>query len=231
MNLPSYLSRLLLTAAGALFAACGSSSDPTGSAGLGTHPKDGGQPDAAEPGDDAGSTIDTALPPVEDGPSCAVVVAAHPIEGNLHMPLCSPLAYGTNPPSSGDHYPIWASYRTYTKPFLPGFFVHSLEHGTVVISYNCQDGCPADVARIQAFIDALPADCAGPPRRIILLPNPQLDVRFAASAWGFTLKADCFDQAEFAAFVAAHYNHAPEDICSDGVDPLTGGPGGTPLCP
>jgi hypothetical protein len=222
----SYLSRFLLVAAVAVLAACGSSSAPTGSSGQGTQPHDGG-----EPPDAMGPRDDTGLPPVEDGPSCAAVVTAHPIEGNLHMPVCSPLVYGTNPPSSGDHYPIWAAYRTYTKPFLPGFWVHSLEHGTVVISYNCSDGCPSDVARIQAFIDALPADCAGPPRRIILLPNPQLDVRFAASAWGFTLKSECFDRAAFAEFVAAHYNHAPEAICANGLDPLTAGTGGTPLCP
>jgi len=170
-----------------------------------------------------------ALP--EDGASCSVVVEEHPIEGNLHMLPCSPLVYGTNPPSSGNHYGNWAAYQTYNKPFLPGFWVHSLEHGTVVISYNCGQGCPTEVARIQAFIDALPADCTGPPRRIILLPNPALDVRFAASAWGFTLKADCFDPSAFSAFVAAHYNHAPEDICANGLDPLTAGPGGTALCP
>ena len=102
-------------------------------------------------------------------------------EGNLHMPVCSPLAYGTNPPQSGNHYPIWAAYKTYAQPFLPGFWVHNLEHGAVVLTYNCPGGCAADVARIQAFVDALPADCAGPPRRIILLPDPDLDVRVSAA--------------------------------------------------
>jgi len=31
-----------------------------------------------------------------------------------------------------------------------------------------------------------------------MLPDPDLDVRFAASAWGFTLKAACFDRDAFA---------------------------------
>jgi hypothetical protein len=109
--------------------------------------------------------------------------------------------------------------------------VHDLEHGAVVLTYNCPGGCADDVARIQAFIDKLPADCDTPPRRIVLLPDPDLDVRFAASAWGYTLKADCFEEGPFGAFVAAHYGHGLEDICSDGVDPLTAGTGGTPLCP
>jgi hypothetical protein len=81
------------------------------------------------------------------------------------------------------------------------------------------------------MVDALPADCGTPARRVILLPNPTLDVRFAASAWGFTIKSNCFDRAAFAQFIADHYARAPENICSDGVDPLTGGTGGTPLCP
>ena len=90
---------------------------------------------------------------------------------------------------------------------------------------------PELVARAQALIDALPADCGTPPRRIVMLPNPDLDVRFAASAWGFTLKADCFDSTAFASFVADHYGHGPEAVCSDNIDPLTAGAGGTPLCP
>src|SRR5258705_13540604 len=61
--------------------------------------------------------------------SCAVAIEGHPIEGNLHMQFCSPLTFGTNPPSSGNHYPTWAAYRTYAQTFLPGFWVHSLEHG------------------------------------------------------------------------------------------------------
>lgn len=245
MNPGSSASSFLFVGLLAALTACGSSAASTGSNAQGTDPlhdaggnaDSGGHPDEAA-GSPADGVIleDVAQPeagrtPREDAASCSAIVQEHPIEGNLHMAPCSPLVYATNPPSSGNHYAFWAAYQTYTKPILPGFWVHSLEHGTVVISYNCDDGCPAEVARIQAFIDALPADCTGPPRRIILLPNPALDVRFAASAWGFTLKANCFAPSDFSAFVAAHYNHAPEDICSNGLDPLTAGTGGTALCP
>jgi hypothetical protein len=209
---------------GAALAACGSSSAPSTPIGQPIHPADA-----------AADTLDAArpetAPPPTDGPTCAALTEQHAIEGALHMALCSPLTFGTNPPSSGNHYGYWAAYRTYAQPVLPGFWVHSLEHGAVVIGYHCDDGCPDEVARAQAFIDRLPADCGAPPRRVILLPNPDLSVRFAASAWGFTLRADCFDEAAFAAFVAEHYGHGPEDICADGVDPFTAGPGGTPLCP
>jgi hypothetical protein len=213
---------------GSALAGCGSSGAPGTPVGQPVHPGDASTYDVESPVDAVG--LETGEPMV-DGATCAAVAEAHPIEGNLHMAICSPLTYATNPPSSGNHYAIWAAYHSYTEPFLPGFWVHSLEHGAIVIGYHCPEGCPDEVARAQAFIDALPADCGSPPRRVILLPNPALDVRFAASAWGFTLRADCFDEASFAAFVTAHYGQGPEDICSDGVDPLTGGTNGTPLCP
>lgn len=214
-------------------AACGSSDMGMNGAGAtggtgGTHPGDGGKcgggngdPDAAPPDPDA-------APP--DHGDCQAVVASHPIEGAQHAPLCSPLTYGTNPPSSGNHYAIWADYRTYDRSFARGFWVHSLEHGAVVITYNCPGGCVAEVAEVQGFIDGLPADSCGPmARRVILTPDPELDVRFAASAWGFTLRANCFDRDAFSSFYSDHYDHAPESICGGGTDPTD--VCGTSACP
>jgi len=168
--------------------------------------------------------------------TCDAITAEHASEGNQHsMSLCVPLVYLTNPPSSGTHYAVWAVYKTYTKPFLPGFWVHNLEHGAMVITYNCPGGCAAELADAQKFIDALPTDCPAAvnaqKRRVLMVPNPDLDVRFAASAWGFTLKASCFNRAAFAKFYDDHYGHGLEPVCDDGYDPLTAGPGGTPICP
>lgn len=158
-----------------------------------------------------------------DGSACGAVIQQHPIEGFTHVPVCSPVSYGTNPPSSGNHYPIWAAYREYSTPVPPGFWVHDLEHGAVVITYNCPSGCAADLAKARAFIAALPVDplCSqsgGPQRRIVMTPDPSLDVEFAASSWGWTLKASCFESAVFAQFVAAHYGHGREVTCADGYD-------------
>jgi hypothetical protein len=184
--------------------ACGSSED-----GLGTGPGNGrGCMDAPGDGD--------ARP---DRGDCQATAASHPIEGATHMPICSPLSYGTNPPSSGNHYSVWAAYKTYDRPFSRGFWVHSLEHGAVVITYNCPEGCADEVAAVQAFIDCLPADCGDSVRRMILTPDPDLDVRFAASAWGHTLRANCFDRDAFSKFFTEHYDHAPESICGGGADP------------
>jgi hypothetical protein len=174
---------------------------------------------------------DAALPVYEAGAPtgpCDAVEQQQAVEGFLHVPVCSYVDYLTKPPSSGNHYPIWAEYKTYTSPIPEGFFVHNLEHGTIVLTYDCPDGCAADVAAAQAMLDALPADpdCAaqGSPvrRRSLMTPDPKLDVEFAASAWGWTLRAKCFDAAAFQAFALKHYNQGREDICADGDDVSVG---------
>lgn len=165
---------------------------------------------------------------------CAAVVQQHPIEGNTHVGECSVIDYRTNPPSSGNHYAIWAAYKVYSAPIPEGFWVHDLEHGAVVLTYNCavgqgdQAACDADVAAATKMIASLPDDPAcislgqpGVKRRSVLTPDPRLDVRFAASAWGWTLRANCFDPAVFEAFENAHYGMGAEPVCQDGEDPLS----------
>jgi hypothetical protein len=55
----------------------------------------------------------------------------------------------------------------------------------------------------------------------LLVPDPKLDARWGASAWGFTLRARCFDPAVFTAFYEAHAGgaEAPEAVlCATGAD-------------
>ncbi len=156
----------------------------------------------------------------DDGGQCVSTVEQHPDEGATHVPCTQAVPYMTNPPSSGNHYSCWAAYQTYTSPIPWGNLVHSLEHGAMILVYNCPDGCAADVSAMQAFIDGLPLDpnCGATlgKNRVILMPDPDLDARFAASAWTWTLKADCFDPAAFRQFFDQHYDHGHEVICSDG---------------
>lgn len=162
--------------------------------------------------------------------TCNSVTQQHAIAGYTHVPVCSPVSYGTNPPSSGNHYPIWAAYQSYTNDLPEGFWVHNLEHGAVVFSYNCPSGCASDIAAAQALIDALPDDAqcdpsAGDARvRMVMTPDPGLDVKFAASSWGWTLRADCFDPVTFGAFVQAHYAQGREAICGQGENLSSGIP-------
>ena len=157
-----------------------------------------------------------------DGGACTTVIQEWPALHFSHVSCTTDVAYDTEPPSSGDHYSCWAAYQTYTSPVPWGNLVHSLEHGAIVFVYNCPGGCDADVANIQAFIDGLPLDSDCVPilgkNRIILMPDPDpnLGVRFAASSWGWTLRADCFDPVAFRQFFDDHYDHGREVICNDG---------------
>lgn len=140
-----------------------------------------------------------------------------------HVAACSPVVYDTNPPTSGPHYPFWAAFKAYDAPVPRGFWVHDLEHGAVVITYNCPAGCDAEVQALLAYLDALPPDplCMAPLKaRYVITPDPELDVLFAASAWGFWLKSNCFDLPALGAFISDHYAKAPENFCFDGTDVL-----------
>lgn len=138
-----------------------------------------------------------------------------------HLEECSDIEYEMSPPVFGDHYPVWAAYKTYEFPVPLGYLVHSLEHGAVIFFYDCPEGCTEEVDDVQAFIATLPADarCSDDVQhQIILVPRPGLGARWAASAWGYSLTADCFDLAVFEQFYRAHLGQAPENLCIQGVD-------------
>ncbi len=155
------------------------------------------------------------------GGDCAVEVALPPSEGQAHVPTCTPVSYTSQPPASGSHYGTWPKFRVYDKPVPWGFLVHGLEHGAVVIAHNCPGDCSADLAEVRALYASVPSRpaCALPP--LIVTPDPTLDVPFAASAWGATLRARCFDRERFAAFITRRVNRGPEFFPNDcGVSDL-----------
>jgi len=163
-----------------------------------------------------------ALVPVESAPmgDCSAVLRSYMGATATHLPECSNIIYASSPPVFGEHYPVWAAYQTYDFPVPLGYLVHDLEHGAVVIFYDCPDGCADEVATAQAFIDALPADprCSAAVRaQVVLVPRPGLGARWAASAWGYSLSADCFDPQLFGQFYDDHHAQGPEDLCAQGV--------------
>lgn len=57
--------------------------------------------------------------------------------GRKHLPDGTKVAYNSNPPTSGDHFAEWTKTGVYSSPISDGHLVHSLEHGYIVVSYNC----------------------------------------------------------------------------------------------
>ena len=190
----------------------------------------GDDPPPANGGDDAdGPRPDPVV--LEDAP-CEIVLATPEYLAPDHVPVGTPLEYNSNPPSSGAHYGTWAAFKEYTAPIDRGYYVHNLEHGAIVLLYKCEDasGCPDVVQALRDAAAALPADplCETSTRgqvraRVVIAPDPLLDVPVAAAAWGFTYRARCVHPASLQKFAREHYGQGPESICVDGQDvtPLT----------
>lgn len=169
------------------------------------------------------------LPEVCSPPAgaCKTRTCEPPVVAAEHVEMCSEIAFTSNPPTSGPHYPIWGLFKTYEKPLARGFYLHDAEHSGVILLYNCklfasEDECAETVATLNAYVAEKPADpkCDEPTHnRIILTPDPELDVPYAAVAWGYSLKSDCFDRGATDAFIDAHYGKNYEDFCSGGIDP------------
>ena len=75
--------------------------------------------------------------------TCASEVCQHPNEGALHETPCASLSFEQNPPTIGTHYSTWASFKTYDAPISRGFWVHSMEHGAVVLARGAVLACRA----------------------------------------------------------------------------------------
>lgn len=158
----------------------------------------------------------------DPGP-CQAAITAYPLDPGEHVPVGDPIAWRSNPPSSGKHYPIWAAWsRVYTQPVPRGHWVHNLEHGGVALLDNCPAGCPDVVSGLAAFAQGIQADpLCGPPLRArwLVTPDPLLPegVQVAAASWGFTYTARCLDPATLGIFVQQHYGRGTETTCADGM--------------
>jgi hypothetical protein len=124
--------------------------------------------------------------------------------------------YEQTPPAGGDHNAYWLNCGVYTEQVPNENAVHSLEHGSVWITYD-----PAVVT--DAEVDELKAKL--PSTYTLLTPYEGMDSPIAVSAWNAQLKVDSADDERIDEFIAAYWRstNAPEPnaVCSGAVD----GPG------
>ncbi len=57
--------------------------------------------------------------------------------GREHVPIGTQTQYKSNPPTSGPHYEDWVRAGVYDRVQDDRYLVHSLEHGYIIMSYNC----------------------------------------------------------------------------------------------
>lgn len=169
---------------------------------------------------DSGALVCPAVPaPIHPPASCDVVLSSPPVTSQNHVPERTAVEYCSNPPSSGDHYPVWADFKEYAAPVEWPYLVHSLEHGAVLLLYKCDPpGCPDVVEGLRKIKDEAPADprCDPGTKRIIIAPSPTIPTKIAAAAWGKTYEAPCLDAPTLSAFVRDNVGKGTEDLCIPG---------------
>ena len=134
-----------------------------------------------------------------------------PDEGRTHVNQGSPLEYKSDPPASGTHYPTWIRSGIYAEPQETGNWVHSLEHGYIVILYNCPGDCPGLQEQLKQFYEAAPKSSRYGYQKLVIAPYPTLSHPLAALAWDHILDLDQFDAGQLSSFYQAYMDHGPED--------------------
>jgi hypothetical protein len=125
-------------------------------------PADGKKPDRARP-----------LP--EDPPQGIEVYTA-----TTNRSVKGPVEYDREPPTNGDHAPIWQNCGFYGKAVKNRYAVHSLDHGVVWITYR-PDLPERQVDELRPY---------GGEDYVIVSPYPGQDAPVIATSWRVQLKLD-----------------------------------------
>ena len=123
-----------------------------------------------------------------------------------------PVPYSQIPPVGGNHDPVLQNCGFYDVPVRDENAVHSLEHGTVWITYH--PDLPIDQ------VETLRALASGH-THVLVSPYPDLPAWVVASAWGEqTWLEDAYDprlEQFVAAFEQGPQNPEPGAPCSGGI--------------
>jgi Protein of unknown function (DUF3105) len=134
-----------------------------------------------------------------------------------HLQPGETVSYNSNPPTNGKHGRI-APWGISATPVPPEEAVHNMEHGGVVIWYNC-DGGPQPLG--EQACDQLLDDLSGlvgsrvdDGMYIVLTPYSEMENRIALTAWQNLDDFDEFDAARIEAFIASfECKFDPEGAC------------------
>jgi hypothetical protein len=92
---------------------------------------------------------------------------------------------GSALPVGGKHCSFALYCRKYTEPQKRCAWVHNLEHGHVVLLYNCPEGCPDEVDALTRIWSTR--------GRTVLAPDNKMPRRFAALVWAHGWHGDTLD--------------------------------------
>jgi hypothetical protein len=138
-----------------------------------------------------------------------------------HSHVTGVVIYDRLPPAGGAHNAVWLNCGIYTQVVPNENAVHSLEHGSVWITYD--PGLPAD--QVTALQQLVASNYVGTEKYIVLSPFTGLPTQVVASAWGAQLKLSDPTDPRLLDFI--HY-YAGGGQGGEPGGPCTGGTG-TPV--
>ena len=135
-----------------------------------------------------------------------------PDEGRTHVNEGTRVQYQSNPPTSGDHWPVPLSDGIYDTEKPDEAAVHSLEHGRVWVSYK-----PSVPEQTKKALEELLKKYNG----TVLTPRSANETDIALAAWNrsdtFNLNPDgAFDESRITDFINRWRNKGPEFIPGSG---------------
>ena len=143
------------------------------------------------------------------GPSNEPRVQSIPIQGQTHIQRGqSHPPYNSTPPTSGWHWGDAVAPPGISREPIPAEMqVHNLEHGEIMVQYDCPQGCPEVISKLEEIVRSYP-------KKVILAPYPGLfehaQQRIALTAWGKLVYINEPDEAFIRKFIRNHKDKAPE---------------------
>jgi hypothetical protein len=139
-----------------------------------------GQPSAAKASAKIPAQQTANLKQAAQAANCKLVNA--PIEGNTHETKnFHESDYKTNPPTSGNHNPVWYQDGIYAPGDVPrlGMIVHPLEHGRIELQYK--PGTPKQTVN---QLETLVAEENNGYHMLMFQNTTKMPFQVAAAAWG-----------------------------------------------
>jgi hypothetical protein len=134
-----------------------------------------------------------------------------PIQSRDHIAVgAAHPAYNSDPPTGGWHYDTPWNPGFYDQPVADETLVHNLEHGYIVISYDCSKlaDCEGAKAQIRQLMQR------NNNWKLVAVPRKNADAAIALTAWGWLEKLNGYDDAKMTAFIDAWRDQGPEKTAS-----------------
>ena len=144
------------------------------------------------------------------GPTNEPKVQSIPNQGQTHIQRgqAHP-AYNSVPPTSGWHWGDAVAPPGISREPIPAEMqVHNLEHGEIMVQYDCPQGCPEVLSKLEEIVRSYP-------KKVILAPYPGIveasgGKRIALTAWTKLVYIDEANEDYIRKFIRNHKDKAPE---------------------